>query len=118
MVPVWSRPAGQGLSDRQRDRDRENVSIALPGFQLDQDDVRRSLLGVKWVIELLACLAQTRPGLPTSSHTAATINKRGVPGREVTTELCKKGHRESRNLKGCPDLPLPRVETGKASWRR
>lgn len=93
LVPVSSRPAGQGLSDRQRDR--ENVRIALPGFQLDQDDAKGSPSGVKWVTELLACLAQAQPGLPTAHTRAATINKRGVPGREVTTELCRKGHRES-----------------------
>lgn len=66
------------------------------------------------------CLPCPSPARPADqlTHGGGNDDKRAVPGREVTPELRKKGHGESRNLKGCPDLPLPGVETGKASWRR
>ena len=30
----------------------------------------------------------------------------GIPGEEVTTELCEEGHKEPRNLQGFLNLPL------------
>lgn len=75
------RPAGQGLPDRQRDQDRENMGIDLLGSKLRQDDLKGSPSGVKWVFELLVGIAQAQQGLPTSSHTDRS-NKLGGGSQE------------------------------------